>query len=69
VVLDKQENVLVVPRESLGVGDSGTVVQVQSGDEWNPAPVTVGTLSDTEAVITKGLQDGAVIRRRPGGAS
>jgi HlyD family secretion protein len=67
VVLDKQENVLVVPRESLGVGESGPVVHVQSGDAWDATPVTVGAVGDTEAVITKGLQDGAVIRRRPGG--
>ena len=67
VVLDRQENVLVVPRESLGVGESGAVVHVQSDDAFAATPVTVGAVSDTEAVITKGLRDGAVIRRRPGG--
>jgi multidrug resistance efflux pump len=67
VVLEKQENVLVVPRESLEVSESGAVVHVQSGDSWSATPVTVGAVSDTDAVITKGLQDGAVIRRRPGG--
>jgi multidrug efflux pump subunit AcrA (membrane-fusion protein) len=67
VVLDKQENMLVVPRESLEVSESGAVVHMQSGDAWSATPVTVGAVSDTDAVITKGLQAGAVIRRRPGG--
>jgi HlyD family secretion protein len=67
VVLDQQENVLVVPRESLDVSESGGVVHVRSGDSWSATPVTVGAVSDTEAVITKGLEDGAVVRRRPGG--
>jgi HlyD family secretion protein len=67
VVLEKQENVLVVPRESLEIDQSGAVVHVQSNGGWSATSVTVGTLGDTDAVITAGLQEGAVIRRRSGG--
>jgi multidrug efflux pump subunit AcrA (membrane-fusion protein) len=67
VVLERQDKVLIVPRESLEVSESGAVVQVQSGDDWTATSVKVGSLSDTDAVILAGLQEGAVIRRRPGG--
>jgi hypothetical protein len=66
VVLDKQENALIVPRESLSVDSAGAVVHVQSGNDWRATPVTVGALGETDAVITAGLRDGAIIRRRPG---
>jgi HlyD family secretion protein len=68
VVIDQQQNVLVVPRESLNVDAKGTVVHVQSGNDWRATPVTVGSLGETEAVITAGLRDGAVLRRKSGGS-
>ena len=63
VVVETQENVLVVPRECLTSDAKGAIAHVQSGNEWNATPVTVGAIAETEAVITAGLREGAVLRR------
>ena len=63
VVVEKQENVLVVPRECLTIDAKGAIAHVQSGNDWNATPVTVGAIAETEAVITAGLREGAVLRR------
>jgi HlyD family secretion protein len=68
VVVEKQENVLVVPRESINGGAAGAMVYVQSGDDWSATPVTVGALGETDAVVTGGVREGAVLRRRSGGS-
>jgi HlyD family secretion protein len=65
IVVERRENVLVVPRDSLAGEAKAPVVHVASGDAWTSTPVTVGALGDTDAVITSGLTEGAVLRRRP----
>jgi hypothetical protein len=69
VVLEQQENAIVVPRESIINDGKAAVVHVMSGSAWTPAPVTLGAVGDTDAVITAGLQEGAMVRRRPGSAN
>jgi hypothetical protein len=44
------------------------VVHVHSGSDWRATPVTVGALGETDAVITAGIKDGAVLRRKAGGS-
>ena len=67
VVVDRQDGVVVVPRESVVMDANRAVVHVQSGNGWTATPVTLGAIGDTEAVITAGLPEGAVVRKRPGG--
>jgi RND family efflux transporter MFP subunit len=67
VVLEKQDDALVVPRESLRVEGDRAIVQVASGGAWTDTQVRVGRLGETEAVVASGLQEGAVLRRRIGG--
>ena len=68
VVLEQQENAIVVPRESIVTDGKAAVVHVLSGSTWTPAPVTLGPVSDTDAVVTAGLEEGAMVRRQPGNA-
>jgi HlyD family secretion protein len=63
VQLERQEDVLVVPRESISVDSGKASVWVASGDTWTATPVTLGLMSDTDAVVTAGLRDGAAIAR------
>jgi HlyD family secretion protein len=65
VELERQANALVVPRESIGFEAGAPAVWVASGHEWTATPITVGPMSDTDAVVTAGLREGAAIARRP----
>jgi multidrug efflux pump subunit AcrA (membrane-fusion protein) len=69
VVLEQQENAIVVPRESITTEGKAALVHVMSGNDWTPTPVTLGAMSDTEVVVTAGLREGAMVRRRTGGGS
>jgi HlyD family secretion protein len=66
VELERQNDVLVVPRESIATEGNASVISIRSGDVQTSTAVTVGSLSDTEAVVVSGLREGAVIVRRPG---
>jgi HlyD family secretion protein len=63
VVVEQQDNAIVVPRESITTEADRQVVHVMAGDAWRATPVTVGAIGDTDAVITAGLQDGAIVRK------
>ena len=65
VELERQDDVLVVPRESVTSAGGGPVVWLASGDGSTPTPITLGGVSDTEAVVTTGLREGTAIVRRP----
>jgi multidrug efflux pump subunit AcrA (membrane-fusion protein) len=69
LILERHENALVVPRESLVSAAGGTTVDVMSGDDWTATPVTLGPVGDTEAVIAAGLQEGMLVRRRTAGVA
>lgn len=66
VQLERQRDVVVVPRASLAFEGDAPVVLLTSGDAWATRKVTLGAMSDTDAVVTAGLEAGAVIARRPG---
>jgi HlyD family secretion protein len=67
VELERRENALVVPRESVGF-DAGTpAVWVAFRDTSSPTHVTLGPTNDHEAVVAAGLREGMTIERRPPG--
>jgi HlyD family secretion protein len=65
VELERQDEALVVPRESIGTEGNVPVVWLNSGDMPVAFAVTIGTVNDTEAVVTGGLRDGAIILKQP----
>jgi HlyD family secretion protein len=69
VLLEQQENAIVVPRESISYDGDQAIVHVMSGSDWSATPVKLGAMSDTEVVITAGLREGTMVRRRTGGPS
>jgi HlyD family secretion protein len=63
VELAREAHALVVPRDAVRRDDDRAVVRVQRGSSYHDQPVTLGTLSATEAVVTSGLEEGAVVSR------
>jgi hypothetical protein len=64
VVLEQQENALVVPRECISSENKATVADVRDGNSWTPTTIKVGAVNDTHAVVTAGLREGMMVRRR-----
>jgi HlyD family secretion protein len=67
VMLQQEDNALVVPRDSILLDGGTSTVSIQSGGGWSDVPVTIGAVGDTDVVVTAGLQEGAVVRRRRSG--
>jgi len=63
VELAREARALVVPRDAIRKDKDRTIVRVQRGSSFHDQPVTVGALSAHEAVITAGLEEGAVVSR------
>lgn len=63
VELAREPGALVVPRDALRKDGDRTIVRVQRGSSFEDQAVTVGSLSAHEAVVSSGLQEGAVIAR------
>jgi hypothetical protein len=63
VELGRQEKALVVPRDAVRVEGGKAYVRVQRGGGFDDQPVTIGEMNAHEAVVTSGLQDGAVVAR------
>jgi multidrug resistance efflux pump len=63
VELARVAGALVVPRDAIRYDGSRTTVRVRSGSSTEEREVTVGLISAHEAVVTAGLQEGAVIER------
>ena len=65
VIIQELEDVLVVPRASIDrVGDAAIVWLEQDGD-FVQRQVELGPLSDTEAVVLSGLQEGDRVASQP----
>ncbi|HSC29255.1 MAG TPA: hypothetical protein VLD67_18410, partial [Vicinamibacterales bacterium] len=64
VELSRTPGVLVVPREALHFEAERVFVRVQRGSGFQDQEVTLGPLSAHEAVVTRGLDEGAVIARQ-----
>jgi multidrug efflux pump subunit AcrA (membrane-fusion protein) len=63
VELSRTPGALVVPRDALAYDGERVYVRVQRGSSFRDQAVTLGPVSATEAVVTSGLEDGAVIAR------
>jgi multidrug resistance efflux pump len=63
VELARQEKALVVPRDALRVDGGKAYVRVQRGAGFEEQAVTIGEMNAHEAVVTSGLQEGAVVAR------
>ena len=67
IVVERRENVLVIPRDAVIVDSSGAWVQLRQGGSFVRQKVTLDGLSDLQAVIASGVPEGAVVARRAAG--
>ncbi|MEX1130310.1 MAG: HlyD family efflux transporter periplasmic adaptor subunit [Vicinamibacterales bacterium] len=63
VEISRQPASIVVPRDAVRVDGSKATVRVRQGSGFATREVTLGALSAHEAVVTAGLEDGAVVER------
>ena len=63
VELSREPRALVVPRDAIRKEKDRVVVRLQRGSSFRDQPVTVGAVSAHEAVITAGVEEGAVVAR------
>ena len=66
VELAREPGALVVPRDAIRYDGGRAFVRVRRGDRFEDRAVTVGAMNAHEAVITAGLDDGAVVARNVG---
>ena len=66
VELAREPGALVVPRDTIRYDGDRAFVRVKRGDDFEDRPVTIGATNAHEAVITAGLDDGAVVARNVG---
>lgn len=69
IVVDRRENVLVLPRDAVVVDASGAWVRLKQGGSFVRQPITLGGLSEIQAVIASGVAEGAVVARRAAGVN
>jgi multidrug efflux pump subunit AcrA (membrane-fusion protein) len=63
VELSRVPGALVVPRDAIRHDGERQVARVRQGSSFEDREVTIGTMSAHEAVVTAGLQEGAVVER------
>jgi HlyD family secretion protein len=63
VELDRQRDVLVVPRDAVVLEGEHAYVRVQRGGRFDRQEVTLGALNTHEAVVSGGLQEGITVAR------
>jgi HlyD family secretion protein len=66
VEMERQSNVIVVPRDSVRYDGENTFVRVRRGSSFQDQPVTLGPINAHEAVIASGLDEGSVVERNVG---
>ena len=66
VELAREPGALVVPRDTIRYDGDRAFVSLKRGDDFEDRPVTIGATNAHEAVITAGLDDGAVVARNVG---
>jgi HlyD family secretion protein len=65
IELERQPNVLVVPRDAIVSQNGHSYVRVKNGSGYEKQEVQLGAASDVEQVITSGVHKGAVLERNP----
>jgi multidrug efflux pump subunit AcrA (membrane-fusion protein) len=63
VELARAQRALVVPRDAIRYDGEQAVAHVRQGSSFQVREVTIGAVSAHEAVVTSGLEDGAVLER------
>jgi HlyD family secretion protein len=63
VELERKDNVIVVPRDSVILDKDTSTVRVLDGDSARPRTVTLGAMSDHEVIVASGLEPGVVVQR------
>ena len=63
VELERQDNVIVVPRDAVTGEKDSFSVHVMEGDRARPRPVTLGSMNDHEVVVASGLEPGMTVQR------
>ncbi len=66
VELAREPGVLIAPRDAIRHDGDKAYVRVQRGSRFSDQQVVVGSLNAHEAVITSGIEDGAVLQRNVG---
>jgi HlyD family secretion protein len=66
VELAREPGALVVPRDTIRYDGDRAFVRVKRGDRFEDRSVTIGAVNAHEAVVTAGLEDGAVVARNVG---
>lgn len=65
IFVDRQDDVLQVPIQSVVERGGATWCVVQEGDDWKQREVTIGGSNDSFVVINKGLQAGEPVALNP----
>ena len=68
IVVQRQENVLVLPREAVAIDADGAWVRLRRGGSFVRQLVTISEVSDEQAIVVAGVSEGAVVARRAAGA-
>jgi len=66
IVVERHENVLVLPREAVVVDRAGAWVQVRRQGRGTRQAVTLSAISTEQVVVTTGLDEGTIVARRVG---
>jgi HlyD family secretion protein len=64
IVVERSDNVLVVPREAVEIESGRVWVRVRQGDTLQRKAISVGPMSADSVVVKAGLEEGAVVARR-----
>jgi len=64
IVVEQKEGVLVLPRDAVVVDASGAWVRLRQGGSFVRRAVTLGSVSDEQAIVVSGVPEGAVVARR-----
>jgi multidrug efflux pump subunit AcrA (membrane-fusion protein) len=63
VELERKENAIIVPRDAVFSEEKTFSVRVVDGGDVRERPITLGSMSDHEAVVTSGLEPGMTVQR------
>jgi multidrug efflux pump subunit AcrA (membrane-fusion protein) len=63
VELERKENAIIVPRDAVFSEEKTFSVRVVDGGDVRERPITLGSMSDHEAVVTSGLEPGVTVQR------
>jgi HlyD family secretion protein len=69
IVVDRRDNVLVLPRDAVIIDAAGAWVQLKQRGGFVRQKVTLGGVSDLQALVASGVAEGAVVARRAAGVN